>query len=92
MVLIVPIAMDRAFADNANRSAADMQMKNPKIHFYTLHAGDHPGDFYTNVTGLVTCKTCLRLLKGSRRTSRAVDGGQAGENSGRVALPTATNA
>ena len=52
-----------------------MQKKNPKIHFYTLHAGDHPGDFYTNVTGLVTCKTCLRLLKGSRRTQRALDGG-----------------
>ena len=27
-----------------------------------------------------------------RRTPRAVDGGQAGENNGQVALPTATNA
>jgi hypothetical protein len=61
-------------------SAADMQKKNPKIHFYTLHAGDHPGDFYTNVTGLVTCKTCLRLLKGSRRTPRALDGGESPAN------------
>ena len=28
----------------------------------------------------------------SRPTQRAVDGGQAGENNGQVALPTATNA
>lgn len=31
-------------------------------------------------------------VKESRPTPRAVDGGQAGENNGQVALPTATNA
>ena len=33
-----------------------------------------------------------RLVQISRPTPRAVDGGQAGENNGQVALPTATNA
>lgn len=54
-----------------------MQKKNPKIHFYTLHAGEHPGDFYTNVTGLVTCKVCLRLLKGAAEQPLALDGASA---------------
>ena len=38
------------------------------------------------VDGYYYCKSC------SRPTPRAVDGGQAGENNGQVALPTATNA
>jgi hypothetical protein len=35
----------------------------PEIHFFTLHPGEHPGDMYTPVAGLVTCKYCLQKLK-----------------------------
>ena len=38
------------------------------------------------------CNLLIEFRDGSRPTPRAVDGGQASENNGQVALPTATNA
>ena len=38
------------------------------------------------------CQDCYEYEEQRLLTPRAVDGGQAGENNGQVALPTATNA
>ena len=38
------------------------------------------------------CNLLVEFRDGSRPTQRAVDGGQADENNGQMALPTATNA
>jgi hypothetical protein len=49
-----------------------MNKKKPKIHFYTQHPGEHPGDFYTNVRGLVTCPYCIRRLENERKKLRKI--------------------